>query len=255
MIQFPSGQLSERRRRRRQARRDEIVDAAMLLVQEHGIESLTLQALAERLDLAVGTLYRYVRSKDELISALQREVLDVLDANTRQCRERCTAAFPGPDPDSERRRIRALLPLVAIGELYRAFSQEAPALFSLLAVSVGDPRRLLPDREAARTIASARPQLAALGTDLDAAAAAGALHSGPPAERAMAFWGALHGVLQLRKMTRFAGDMFPVDVLAGEVTATLLRGWGADGHLLDAATEAVREHGLARFEDLRPHRG
>jgi len=126
MIQFPSGQLSERRRRRRQARRDEIVDAAMLLVQEHGIESLTLQALAERLDLAVGTLYRYVRSKDELISALQREVLDVLDANTRQCRERCTAAFPGPDPDSERRRIRALLPLVAIGELYRAFSQEAP---------------------------------------------------------------------------------------------------------------------------------
>lgn len=254
MIQFPSRQPSERRRRRRRARRNEIVDTAMLLVQEHGIESLTLHAVAERLDLAVGTLYRYVRNKNELISALQREVLDVLDANTGRCRQRCAVALRDPEADPEQRRIRALLPIVAIGELYRRFSQEAPALFSLLAVSVGDPRQLLPDRQAAQAIATARPQLAALAADLDAAAATGALHSGPAAVRAMAFWGALHGVLQLRKMTRFAGDMFPVDAIAGEVTATLLRGWGADGQLVDAAAEAVRADDLAGFEDVRRHR-
>jgi len=61
-------------RERRQARtRDEILDAALAIINEKGPEQLTLRALARRVDYSPAGLYEYFESKDDIIYAVCAE--------------------------------------------------------------------------------------------------------------------------------------------------------------------------------------
>lgn len=53
-------------RARKSAQRDALLQAAESLVREQGFAGLTVQALATRAGIAVGTVYRYFDTKDEL---------------------------------------------------------------------------------------------------------------------------------------------------------------------------------------------
>jgi AcrR family transcriptional regulator len=57
-------------RRRRALRREDIVSEALALVDEQGLEALSMRRLADRLDVAPMSLYRHVRNKAELTDAL-----------------------------------------------------------------------------------------------------------------------------------------------------------------------------------------
>jgi AcrR family transcriptional regulator len=50
--------------------RQEIAGAALDLVDEHGLEALTMRRLAESIGVGTMTLYGYVRDKDELLDAI-----------------------------------------------------------------------------------------------------------------------------------------------------------------------------------------
>jgi AcrR family transcriptional regulator len=57
---------------------DEVVDAALALVEEHGGQDLSMPALARRLGTGSGTLYNYVGSRDELLDlVLGRALADL----------------------------------------------------------------------------------------------------------------------------------------------------------------------------------
>ena len=62
--------------RRRQKKLDELLDAALELVAEEGLDGLTVSALAKRMEWTKGAMYRYFRGKHELVSALNRRVID-----------------------------------------------------------------------------------------------------------------------------------------------------------------------------------
>src|SRR5690606_30301097 len=64
-----------RRQRRREARRREMLDAAMELIVDEGLESLTIARLASSLAAAVGALYRYFPGKQGLLTALQKRAI------------------------------------------------------------------------------------------------------------------------------------------------------------------------------------
>jgi TetR/AcrR family tetracycline transcriptional repressor len=69
-------------RRSRRARgslsRAQVVDAALSLADERGVESLSMPQLARRLDCGVMTIYSYVADKDELLDAMvQRGLADL----------------------------------------------------------------------------------------------------------------------------------------------------------------------------------
>lgn len=53
-----------------------ILEAGLLLLEEEGPPGLTVQRLAERAGVAVGSLYRYFKSKDAIIEAVYRRQLD-----------------------------------------------------------------------------------------------------------------------------------------------------------------------------------
>jgi AcrR family transcriptional regulator len=64
--------------------RDDVIDAAAELVAERGYAGLNMRALAERCGVATMTLYRHVRTKEDLLGALADRVLAEL-------------ALPAPD--------------------------------------------------------------------------------------------------------------------------------------------------------------
>jgi AcrR family transcriptional regulator len=61
--------------RARELTRDDVIDAAADLVAEVGYAGLNMRALAERCGVATMTLYRHVRTKEDLLGALADRVL------------------------------------------------------------------------------------------------------------------------------------------------------------------------------------
>jgi len=53
----------------REARREQILQAALACVQEHGLEAVSMEMIIERSGLSTGAVYRYFKGKDEIITA------------------------------------------------------------------------------------------------------------------------------------------------------------------------------------------
>src|SRR5712692_3668615 len=72
------GSAAQRERRKR------ILDATLALASKGGWEAVQMRAVAERADVALGTLYRYFPSKIHLlVSALARELARVQERTSR----------------------------------------------------------------------------------------------------------------------------------------------------------------------------
>lgn len=65
---------SAERRKRRPLDQAAIVAAALALLDEAGLDELTMRRLAERLGVKAASLYRHVRDKDELLALLADEI-------------------------------------------------------------------------------------------------------------------------------------------------------------------------------------
>lgn len=69
---------NERRSRERAERRQLILATARALFEAHGVDTTSVDMIAERAELAKGTLYLYFKSKEELLIALLEEDLTQL---------------------------------------------------------------------------------------------------------------------------------------------------------------------------------
>ena len=65
---------SEPRKKRRTLDQAQVVRASLALLDEVGLDELTMRRLAERLDIKAASLYRHVRNKDELLALLGDEI-------------------------------------------------------------------------------------------------------------------------------------------------------------------------------------
>jgi AcrR family transcriptional regulator len=65
--------------RTRQTSRAAIVDEALALIEEEGLDALTMRALGRRLGVEGMALYTYVRSKSELLDAAAERILEALE--------------------------------------------------------------------------------------------------------------------------------------------------------------------------------
>jgi AcrR family transcriptional regulator len=69
------GQTSAGRVPRNTLARDRIVDAALALIDDEGLDALTMPRLAERLGVGTMSLYRHIDDKDDLVNAVAEQVL------------------------------------------------------------------------------------------------------------------------------------------------------------------------------------
>lgn len=59
----------------RRKRREEILAAARAMILAHGIDTFNIQQLARKLDISTVTLYKYFKNSDDIMSALQKEII------------------------------------------------------------------------------------------------------------------------------------------------------------------------------------
>jgi len=103
-----------------------IVDAASKLAEEGGFEAVRLRDVAEASGVALGTLYRYFRSKEDILVFLLAEEMDRL--------EQALATRP-PQGDTPRARVMGVFGLTT-----RALTGRPHFARALLrAVSAGEP--------------------------------------------------------------------------------------------------------------------
>src|SRR6266699_3542105 len=67
--------MSPEEERQRGLTRDRLVDAALELINEDGLDALSMRALADRLQVKAASLYWHVRDRDELLELLAAALL------------------------------------------------------------------------------------------------------------------------------------------------------------------------------------
>ena len=72
--------IAERRQREREELRAAMIDAAMQIVSEQGVDALSVRAVADRIEYSHATIYLYFKSKDELLRGVVHEGFARFDA-------------------------------------------------------------------------------------------------------------------------------------------------------------------------------
>ncbi len=238
----------ERGQRSREQRREEmserIVETALRVLGDEGFEAVTIQRLAGELGCAVGALYRYFKSKDALLVAVLRRIMDRLsqdlqlaDKCVRELEERSSRlgervgseVGKKSSVDGLRDPIdRVLLRVLIAGEVYVNSSMRHAREFGLVSTLMGDPRELLATDDAAPLLPPMMRMLAELTRGFADAIELGAMEPGSASARAVTYWSALQGILQLRKLGRFGASALHWDQLAPDLISGLLIGWGGE---------------------------
>ena len=90
----PSWWTSEKRRSARSGlSREAIVDAALTVLDRHGLDGLSMRRVAEELDTGPASLYWHVADKDQLLNVVLDRVIG-------------TIPLPEPDPDRWQEQLR-----------------------------------------------------------------------------------------------------------------------------------------------------
>ncbi|MEF2978668.1 TetR/AcrR family transcriptional regulator [Subtercola sp. YIM 133946] len=137
---------------------DDIVRAGRDILETEGAAGLTMQAVAQRVGVRAPSLYKRVKSRDDLIGLIAESTVDDLASRLS------AAAMTQPRPDAREH-------LVALAHEFRAFALANPAGFHLMFTpgpSVSRPDVTLLAR-AAEPLMEATAQLAGSDNALEAA--------------------------------------------------------------------------------------
>jgi len=177
--------LKERREREREERRRQILVAARMLLSKKGLGGTSIQQIAKRAELGVGTIYFYYRSKEELFAALQQEGLEVLQSQVK------AADRLGKNPADRLRRISLA---------YLRFSEEHKDYFDIINYFLASPEEVftpelkgLVDRQGSRILQEVEEAIRQ-------GVAEGAFRKVNARRISILLWGTLHGLIQFKKM-------------------------------------------------------
>jgi AcrR family transcriptional regulator len=207
------------------------VRAAKRIAFAEGLESLTMQRLADDVDCAVGTVYTYFPSKSALVAEVQREAIEVLDASCARFEANFAAHAEGAAPTVRHLGLVAGYARFWV-DTFETFPEEA-RLLQLLMSATGATN--VDDADVSRVLPVALRLLSRMQTALAQATGAGALDPGDAMERTVVLIASLNGVLLLDTVARVDPDLFDGRRLARILVEDLLRGWGADDRSLAAA--------------------
>lgn len=229
-------ELGERPRiKRRDKNLQRILDAALELVEEGGLEGLSIQRLAAKVDYTAGALYRYFESKDAILAQLVMRILRDLRAYL----DAAVALLPSDAP------VLARVWTLALG--YRAFALREPRRFGLLAMTLASPRVLLTEAGDADPVALEMISgLQGLAEAITVATEAEALSADQDVEtssvdRTLCLFAFLQGLSLMQKQARYAPERLDTQRLSESGTRALLLGWGAKGSSIDAALVCVKK--------------
>ncbi len=174
---------SSRGERRRKRTEDAIVAAAEGIFLEHGYRGARIEAIAERADVAVGSIYGHFGGKDGLYAALTQRSLELFDGYMAAAR----------DPD-----LRPIEQLLATGDAYMRLHIEHPGAFRFIALSGVELQMHELDQEIREQLETGLESILGNFEEVIAAGIAAGEIRGHDPHRIMTFlWGAWNGVAAL----------------------------------------------------------
>lgn len=229
---------SDRVARNRARRSDEFLRAALAIVVDQGFEALTMARLAQEVDTAIGSVYRYYASKDHLLLAVQTSAVEKLTATFAASVPPMVEAVSERLPEEDRH----LVGLAVLGRWFVATADVLPEEVRLLQMVSARRTSALAPGGGDSLIPTVLGFLAPVVERIEAATAAGTLTDGAALGRAVLWLTALGGVLEADDLERYLPDVLGGGRLARQLSLDLLAGWGADPAGLarvDAAVDAV----------------
>lgn len=234
-----------RRAQNRATRHAQLLGAATEIISTKGLNGLTMQAVAEIVDCAVGTIYTYFPSKTALLSELQIAAISTLQATFDVSLAAWDDELAVLEVGDE---LAALVRLVAFGHLFTAGPDLHPREFELLQVLISTP-----DRESGDDGPDVLPHALALINDfrvlVERAVVLGVLDDGSEGgelievslRRTLRWAGGLNGALLVSNAQ--PDERLPLDgrSLALQLSQDLLRGWGAPREQLRAALDITAQ--------------
>ncbi|MBA4394164.1 MAG: hypothetical protein C0407_11480 [Desulfobacca sp.] len=177
--------VKERREREKENRKNEILEAAKILLLERGLTGTSVQQIAKKAELGVATIYSYYQNKEDLFSALQQEGLRLLEQRIQR------AYQEGKNPGDKIKKM---------AWAYYRFSQVNKDYFDIINYFLSQPGVMF-DPEVKReldhrgnTILSHVEKALQEGMDQ------GLFYKVDVKKSAIQLWGMLHGLLLFRKM-------------------------------------------------------
>ncbi len=175
----------ERRARERKMRKNQILDAARELLAENGIAGTSMNQIAERAELSVGTLYIYFKNKEDLYASLQEEGLEILYNSIAK------AVKKGGTPIER---------LKQIAKAYLRFSNKEKNYFEIINYFLTTPEIVFPP-ELKERIDSHGNRIISLVEGIFRESSSKAYVPEKELRRhAIVFWSSIHGLLQFRKL-------------------------------------------------------
>jgi AcrR family transcriptional regulator len=246
-----------RRARNRAARYDQLLAAAGDLVDEHGLEGLTMQAVADRVECAVGTIYTYFSSKSALMAALQTAAIQTLLATYHRAAENWDDALAEAGVDEA---VASLVRIMAFGQLFVAGPELHPREFEFLQMLINTPEHTVNSDDVRAVTPHALTLLAEAVVLIEAAVSEGALAStsrrstDDTLRRTLRWVGALDGALLVANTNVTAlpePEALGARHLSQLVTEDLLLAWGAPPRTLEAAVDQLQR--MRAAGSLLPH--
>ena len=165
--------------------KDRILSAAKAVLEDEGMEGLTIRRVAQRAALSPMALYRHFADKDALLNALMEDGIAAWEGIVRGIRAR--------DP---------LEWLAAISEAHLDFALAQPHRYDAAFFLPAPAARRFPDDFAA----GRSPAIAMVMARLDQAKAAGRLRDKPTLVIALTVVAAGHGLVAMHRANRFASE-------------------------------------------------
>jgi TetR/AcrR family transcriptional regulator len=177
--------LKERREREREERREQILRAARILLENEGLHTTSIAKIAREAELGVGTIYFYFKSKEEIFSAVQIKGLELL-------RESVDAAVTKETSHEDQLRAAA--------RVYLAFSREHRDYFHVISYFLSTSRVAFTPLLKEQIDESGNRILSLIEDVVERGMRKGVFRAVDARKFALMFWGAVHGLIQFRKL-------------------------------------------------------
>ena len=239
-----------RRARNRAARNRQITESASAILAEGGIEALTMQEVADRVDCAVGTIYTYFASKSALLAALQSDAIRVLADSHENAASTWEEHFEATGTPAE---VAAITRLFAIAELLLSWPELQPREFDFLQILITSQQKVINPEDAMGVAPQALTLFAEGRVLIDSAVELGVLGHDPdrPGDdslsRTVRWMAAIEGAVMVANAAALVKDLdpdaFDRHMIGRRCTKDILMAWGA--------TPDSVEQGCAKIEEMR----
>jgi len=109
--------ISERRKREKEQRKTEIVDAAERLFFSRNYEDVTMDNIAQAVELNKATIYLYFKNKEALFATIVLRGVQILKGKYQECMEK---------------QVPGIVKVALMGQAYYQFSKENPDYLRLI---------------------------------------------------------------------------------------------------------------------------